>query len=139
MRRLLLVLLVIGLGAGGVWLVKNKLVLAAEKPAAEPIETAAVETRAIEQVVRSVGEVVADEGKAERDALGFRIEASRIREERAKMDYDRKKTLRAQYFVMDRDLTEADIELRLATNALAGDRAQLKVIEEKLAKSTIFA
>lgn len=175
MKRALLILFLAALIAGSVWLVRNKLVAASGPEEQEPIETAAVELRAIEQVVRAVGEVVAAQAtemkselsgrvqklfvkagdkvtadqvllelaayevKAELDEVNFRIEAAQIRRERAQMDFDRKKRLTEQKFLVERELTEAQIELRLAWNSLEGDRARLKVIQEKLAKSILRA
>jgi macrolide-specific efflux system membrane fusion protein len=175
MKRALLIIFLAALVGGGIWLVRNKLVLAASESAKAPVETAAVETRAIEQLVRAVGEVVAaeatdiksevsgriqklhvkagdkvkagdvlleidaDDVKAELEEVTFRIEAAMIRRERAQMDFDRKKTLRAEKFLMEKDLTEADIELRRAHNALEGDRSRQKVIQLKVAKSTMRA
>lgn len=175
MKRALLILFFAALAAGVVWIVKNKLIAGMQETVPQPIETAVVEVRPIQQLVRAVGEVVAaqatdiksevsgrvqalsvkagdevaagdvlvqidaDDVKAELEELSFRIDAAKIREERAQMDYDRKKTLRAAKFIMEKDFTEADIELRLAHNALEGDRARMKVIQIKLAKSTIRA
>jgi RND family efflux transporter MFP subunit len=174
-KRVLLIVVLAALVAGGIWLVRNKLVLSTSESAQAPVETAATETRAIEELVRAVGEVVAaeatdikseisgriqklnvkggdkvkagdvlleidaDDVKAELEAVNLSIEASGIRQERAQMDFDRKKALRAEKFLMEKDLTEADIELRLAHNALEGDRARQKVSQIKLAKSTIRA
>jgi RND family efflux transporter MFP subunit len=175
LKRVLALALVAGAIAGAVWVVKHKLVLASVKEEKVPMETGTAEVRAIEQLVRSVGEVVssqateikseisgrvkklnvkagdtvkaddvlleldAEEEKAALDEMTFVVEAGQIRQERAQLDFDRKKSLRGQNFLMEKDLTEAEIELRLATNALEGNRARLKIIKERVAKSIIRA
>jgi HlyD family secretion protein len=175
LRRLLLLALVLALAAGAVWLVKTQLLGHGSGPEKVAIQTAPVEPRNIEQVVRTVGELVsaqatdikseisarvqalhvkagdkvelndilveldAEDVKAEMEEVTFQAEASAIRIEKAKLDYDRKKALRTQNFLMEKDLMDADIELRLAKNALDGQRARQKIVQERLAKSTIRA
>lgn len=77
--------------------------------------------------------------KSEEQEAIFRIEASRLRQERAQLDYDRKAKLSAGKFVMEKELKDAKTELDLATNALDIDRARLQTIREKLEKTIIRA
>ena len=77
--------------------------------------------------------------KSEEQEATFRIEAARLRQERAQMDYDRKVKLRSEKFVMEKELKDAKTELDLATNALDIDRARLQTLREKLEKMIIRA
>jgi HlyD family secretion protein len=77
--------------------------------------------------------------KSEEQEASLRIEASRLRESKARMDYDRKAELSKQKFVMGKELEDAKTELDLATNALQIDGARLQTLREKLVKSTITA
>lgn len=77
--------------------------------------------------------------KSEQQEATFRIDASRIRLDRAKMDFDRKAQLRSEKFVMDKELDDAKTELNLAQNALDTEGARLQTIKERLVKSVIRA
>jgi HlyD family secretion protein len=77
--------------------------------------------------------------KSEEQEAALRIEASRLRQSKAQMDYERKAQLSKEKFVMGKELEDAKTELDLATNAVDIDGARLQTLREKLVKSTIRA
>ena len=91
----------------------------------------------------TAGEVLVElddaELKSEEHEATLRIEASRLRQAKAKMDYERKAQLSKGKFVMGKELEDAKTELDLATNAVEIDGARLQTIREKLVKSVIRA
>ena len=84
-------------------------------------------------------ELESKELKSELEEAELRYEASQIRRQKVTTDYERKKALRDQKFVMEKDLADSEIELQLATNALEIDRTKVQTVKEKLAKLTIRA
>jgi RND family efflux transporter MFP subunit len=103
----------------------------------------------IDKVNVKMGDIVKDgdplvelnsaDTKSEHDEAELQLNAARIRREKMSLDFERKKTLRAQSFVVEKDFQDADIDLRLADNEIQIDRARLQTIGEKLAKTTIHA
>lgn len=67
------------------------------------------------------------------------IESARLRAERAKLDVERKRKLHAEKLVPDQQFDEAEIDAALAENELAVARARADTIQQKLAKTTIYA
>ncbi len=84
-------------------------------------------------------ELYAEDLKSEHEATKLQLEAARIRREKIGLDYDRKKKLREQSFIMDKDLQEASIDLRLSENEIEINRARLQTVTEKLTKLMIRA
>lgn len=70
---------------------------------------------------------------------GFQIEAARLRSEKVKLDFESKRDLRQKGFVSEREFADAEIDFRLSENDLEIQRSQLKLLEEKLAKTKIAA
>ena len=139
------------------------------------VETAPVEFRPIEQLVRVTGEVVASQAteirsevsgriaklyvqpgdsvhageplieldaaelRSEEQAATFRVEASRLRQEKAQVEANRRIQLRNQQVGTQKELEDAQLELKLANNALEVDGAQLQTIKERLLKTTLLA
>lgn len=139
------------------------------------IETAAVEVRPIEQLVRVSGEVVAAEAtdirsevsgriaklnvqagdtveagqvlveldaaelQSEHQEATFRVEASKLRQDKAKVEYERRLQLRERNVGSEKELEDAKLELDLSNNALQTDGARLQTIKERLVKTTLRA
>lgn len=75
--------------------------------------------------------------ESESQEANYRVEASRIRQHKAQLDYERKQQLRNKQFVMEKELADAKLELDLAQNALDTDGARLQTIKERLVKTSI--
>jgi HlyD family secretion protein len=169
-------LILYGLGAAlALWLVFSRNSGDSAKKGPSVIETAAVEFRPVEQLVRVTGEVVASQAteirsevsgriaklyvqpgdvvragdilleldaaelQSEHQAATYRVEASRIRQEKADMEYKRRVQLRGAQVGTQKELEDAELELKLANNALEVDGAQLQTIKERLLKTTLRA
>ncbi len=69
----------------------------------------------------------------------FKIEAARLRLEKAALDHDAKRGLREKDFVSEREFAEAEIDFKLSKNELEIQRSQLRLLEEKLTKTEVRA
>lgn len=89
------------------------------------------------------GDVLIDldaaELRSEAQAATFRVEASRLRQEKAEVEANRRLQLRNQQVGTQKELEDAELELKLAENALEVDGAQLQTIKERLLKTTLRA
>jgi len=77
--------------------------------------------------------------RSEHAEAELQLESATIRREKIHLDYERKKKLREQSFVMEKDLQEASIDLRLSDNEIQLAGARVRTIAEKLAKAVIRA
>ena len=77
--------------------------------------------------------------KSEHDASDLLLAAARIRREKLGADFERKKKLRAESVINEKDIEDSSVEIRLADNEIQIDRARLQSTVEKLAKTTIRA
>lgn len=67
------------------------------------------------------------------------IEASRLKMEKVRLDYESKEELARKDFVSQRELRDAEIDFNLAKNDLEIQNAKLNTLREKLAKTVIRA
>ena len=67
------------------------------------------------------------------------VEAASLRTERAKLDYERLRTLAAKSLVTEKEFKEAEISFRLAENETASQDARVRLLENSLAKGVITA
>ena len=68
-----------------------------------------------------------------------KIEAARLRTEKAKLDFEAKRGLREKEFVSEREFADAEIDYKLAQNDLAIQGSQLQLLNEKLEKTKVLA
>jgi HlyD family secretion protein len=71
--------------------------------------------------------------------LKLQIEAARLREQRAGLNFNRRQTLAARDFINAKDLEDSRTDHLLAVNALEAERARLKTLENQLARTLIPA
>jgi HlyD family secretion protein len=77
--------------------------------------------------------------QSEYQAATFRVDASRLRQEKAQVEANRRIQLRTAQVGTQKELEDAQLELKLANNALEVDGAQLQTIKERLLKTTLRA
>lgn len=69
----------------------------------------------------------------------FKIEAAKLRADKAKLDFDAKRGLREKEFVSEREFADAEIDYKLAENDHEIQKSQLLQLEEKLSKTKVLA
>lgn len=77
--------------------------------------------------------------KSDEEASRLLLEGAGIRREKVALDFARKKKLRAQSFVMEKDVEDVTIDLHSSDNELEIARARLQTIKERVAKTFLRA
>ncbi len=77
--------------------------------------------------------------RAQIDSARLGIASAQLRVNRARQEFDRMTTLGKREFVNAKELENAEIDFQLASNDLAIQGAQLRVLEDNLKKTSILA